>query len=69
MLAVEDTDEVMLVTKDGQIVRTPASGISTIGRATQGVRCIHLRSGDQLVAVAKVPSDAEEVGEEPEAKS
>ncbi|MGA1523228.1 MAG: DNA gyrase C-terminal beta-propeller domain-containing protein, partial [Planctomycetota bacterium] len=69
MLAVDDTDEVMLVTKDGQIVRTPASGISTIGRATQGVRCIQLRGGDQLVAVAKVPSDAEEVGEEPEAKS
>ena len=69
MLAVDDSDEVMLVTKDGQIVRTPASGISTIGRATQGVRCIQLRGGDKLVAVAKVPSDAEEDGAEPEVGS
>jgi DNA gyrase subunit A len=47
----------MMVTRNGQIVRTAASGISVIGRATQGVRCISLRDGDQLVACAKVPTD------------
>ena len=57
LLAVSDEDEVMMITKDGQIVRTAASGISVIGRATQGVRCISLNQGDKLVAVAIVPSE------------
>ncbi|MCC6785375.1 MAG: DNA gyrase subunit A [Planctomycetes bacterium] len=61
LLAVEDGDEVMLVTKLGQIVRTAATGISLIGRATQGVRCINIDEGDAVVSVAKVPR------EEPEA--
>lgn len=65
LVAVQDSDDVMMITKGGQIVRTSAKGISTIGRATQGVRCINLNQGDQLVALAKVPTeeDAEEVGE------
>ncbi len=61
LLAVRDVDEVMLITKDGQIVRTKVADISVIGRATQGVRCIALNDGDRLVSVARIPS------EEPEA--
>jgi DNA gyrase subunit A len=61
LLAVKDDDEVMMITKDGQIVRTKVGGISVIGRATQGVRCIALNGGDKLVSVARIPS------EEPEA--
>ena len=61
LLAVRDIDEVMLITKDGQIVRTKVADISVIGRATQGVRCIALNDGDRLVSVARIPS------EEPEA--
>jgi DNA gyrase subunit A len=57
LLAVSDDDDVMMITRDGQIVRTSASGISVIGRATQGVRCITLNQGDMLVAVAIVPSE------------
>ena len=61
LLAVKDDDEVMMITKDGQIVRTKCSEISVIGRNTQGVRCIALNEGDKLVSVARIPS------EEPEA--
>jgi DNA gyrase subunit A len=61
LLAVKDDDEVMMITKDGQIVRTKVSGISVIGRNTQGVRCIALNEGDKLVSVARIPN------EEPEA--
>lgn len=57
LLAVSETDDIMVVTKDGQIVRTPAGGISTIGRATQGVRCIALNEGDQVVSAAKIASE------------
>jgi len=61
LLAVKDDDEVMMITKDGQIVRTKVANISVIGRNTQGVRCIALNDGDKLVSVARIPS------EEPEA--
>ena len=67
LLAVDDGDEVMMITKDGQIVRTRVDGISIIGRNTQGVRCISLNSGDQLVSVAPIPREADEGAEEAEA--
>lgn len=65
LLAVTGEDEIMLITKLGQIVRTKAGDISVIGRATQGVRCISLNEGDELVSAARIPS--EEPEDEPEA--
>lgn len=68
LLSVTDDDEVMMITKDGQIVRTSVGGISVIGRNTQGVRCISLREGDKLVSVARIPKDeAGEVAEDGDA--
>ena len=61
---VSDEDELMLITKDGQIVRTSAKGVSVIGRATQGVRCIGLNGDDKVVGLAKIPN--EEVPEKAE---
>lgn len=63
LLAVDEDDEVMMVTREGQIVRTRASEISVIGRATQGVRCIKLQEGDVVVSCAKVPKEEPEVAE------
>jgi len=60
LLAVKDDDEVMMITKDGQIVRTKVANISVIGRNTQGVRCIALNDGDKLVSVARIPSEEPE---------
>jgi DNA gyrase subunit A len=57
LLAVADDDEVMLITKDGQIVRTKVDQISVVGRNTQGVRCIALNDGDKLVSVARIPRE------------
>jgi DNA gyrase subunit A len=57
MLAVQDTDELMMITQNGMSVRTPVAGISVIGRATQGVRLIHIEPGDRLVACAKVAAE------------
>jgi len=65
LLAVSDEDEVMMITKDGQIVRTKASEISVIGRNTQGVRCIALNEGDKLVSVARIPNEEPEAEAEP----
>ncbi|MFO1076650.1 MAG: DNA gyrase subunit A [Planctomycetota bacterium] len=67
LLAVKDDDEVMMITKDGQIVRTKVDGISVIGRNTQGVRCISLNDGDELVSVACIPNEEPELETPPAA--
>ena len=61
-LPVRDTDEIMLITVGGQMVRTSVKDIREIGRNTQGVKLIDLDKGDQLQAIAPVISEeAEEV--------
>jgi DNA gyrase subunit A len=66
---VVDDDEVMLITDGGKVLRCPVKGISTMGRATQGVRVMNLDSGERLVSMARVAErDEDEVsleGEEP----
>ena len=47
-------DDVMFITEAGMIVRTEVGAISTIGRNTQGVRLINLKSDDRLVAIEVV---------------
>ena len=56
---VED-DEVMLITDGGKVLRCPVKGISTMGRATQGVRVMNLDSGERLVSMARVAERDEE---------
>ncbi|MGC9453492.1 MAG: DNA gyrase subunit A [Phycisphaerae bacterium] len=52
--SVRDHDELMLITQAGMIVRIAAGEVSSMGRATQGVRLIRLREDDTLVGVARV---------------
>jgi DNA gyrase subunit A len=51
---VVDDDEVMLITDGGKVLRCPVSGISTMGRATQGVRVMKLKTGESLVSMARL---------------
>ena len=60
VLAVQPGDETMMTTIGGMVVRTPADGISEIGRATQGVRVIKLKDSDAVAACARVPREEEE---------
>ena len=50
---VVDDDELMLVTNGGKVLRCRVDTISTMGRATQGVRIMKLGAGEELVAVAR----------------
>jgi DNA gyrase subunit A len=52
--SVMSGDQVMLITQEGMITRTPVDGIREIGRSTQGVRLMNLEESDRLVAIAKV---------------
>ncbi len=54
-------EELLVITQQGKILRTPTSGIRTIGRATQGVRVIDLEGDDTVVSVALVDKDEEVV--------
>jgi DNA gyrase subunit A len=55
---VRESDEAMIVTQLGKIIRTRLDGVSRVGRATQGVRLIQLDEGDSVVSVAKLAEAA-----------
>lgn len=57
---VLDTDDLMIVTKNGLMIRMNVGGISTLGRNTQGVRVINLKSDDAIADVTRVVVDEEE---------
>jgi DNA gyrase subunit A len=59
-------DELMMITRQGVIIRLPVDGIRVIGRNTQGVRVMNLDSGDAVVDVARVVKE-DEGGTEPAA--
>ncbi len=62
-LGVQDIHDIMVGTKDGQLVRIPARTINTIGRGTQGVRIVRLNEGDTVTAAARVEAEPVEGGE------
>jgi len=59
-LPVRETDEIMVITAGGQMVRTFVKDIREAGRNTQGVKVIGLAEGDKLVAIAPVISEQQE---------
>jgi DNA gyrase subunit A len=59
---VSDDRELLLITEQGKILRTPAGDIRTIGRATQGVRLMDLDDGDKVVSVALVEREEDAPG-------
>ncbi|MGE5611621.1 MAG: DNA gyrase subunit A [Bacillota bacterium] len=63
MILVNDTDEVMLITQKGILMRTRVAEIRETGRNAQGVRLIKIDEGDRLVALAKVSPEEHEEAE------
>jgi DNA gyrase subunit A len=57
---VTEEDDLMIITDKGQVIRTKISGISLMGRATQGVRIIRLKDGEKVVAVENIVEEDEE---------
>lgn len=52
MKIVEENDELMIITEEGVVVRTPAEGVSQLGRSTQGVHIMNVADKDKVTAVA-----------------
>ena len=61
-LTVKETDEIMLITTGGQMVRTGVKDIREAGRNTMGVKLVNLDEGDKLQAIAPVVGEDNEGG-------
>jgi DNA gyrase subunit A len=65
-LIVRQHQELVFISQNGMVQRTSVSGISRMGRPTQGVKVMNLKSDDQVSAVALVvESDESEAAEPP----
>ena len=62
--AVCQDDDVLLITTEGIVMRTPCSYISVLGRITTGVKVMDLKDGVKVASFSKVKRDPEEPGED-----
>jgi len=60
MLKVLDTDDLIIITRDGTLIRISVADIRETGRAAQGVIILRLREGDAIASVASVPQTEED---------
>lgn len=58
---VKETDDIILISSDGTIIRLAVKDVSVLGRNTQGVTLMRMPEGVQLVSIAKVTDEEEEV--------
>ncbi len=61
LIDVRDTDELIMITAKGMVIRTPINTIRAIGRNTQGVKLFAVEEGDKLVSVARVAPEETKV--------
>src|SRR6202051_3559525 len=59
ILSVKEDTELMIITKQGQIIRIDSGGIRQAGRSTQGVRLVNVEEGDQVAAASLIPDAPE----------
>ncbi len=64
ILSVKDDTDLMIITKDGKIIRIESSEIRQAGRSTQGVRLVRMEEGDRVAAAGVIP-ETETVPEAP----
>ena len=61
MMEVVDTDELVIITTKGMVIRQGIKNLRVMGRNTQGVRVINLKEGDTIADIAKVISEDDDV--------
>ena len=54
---VDINDDIMIISKQGILIRMPVKGVSVIGRNTQGVRLMKLSPGDAVMSTAKIAKE------------
>jgi len=63
---VHETDEIMLISSDGTIIRMAVADISILGRATQGVTLMRTSEGNRVVSIARIETDEDDDGDDTE---
>jgi DNA gyrase subunit A len=64
ILSVKEDSDLMIVTKQGQIIRIDSGDIRKTGRSTQGVRLVNVEAGDQVAAASLIPDSEVVSGQE-----
>jgi DNA gyrase subunit A len=59
-VAVKDDDEIMLISDQGTLIRTAVSGVSSMGRNTQGVRLVSLGEGEKLAGLERIVEERDD---------
>ena len=59
LLLVHEDEDILLITDDGTIIRTPAADVRLCGRNTQGVRVMKLQEGSRVIGVARAEKEEE----------
>jgi DNA gyrase subunit A len=59
ILSVKEDTDLMIITKDGKIIRIESGEIRQAGRSTQGVRLVRMEEGDQVAAASVIPAEEE----------
>ena len=62
VLSVSENTDLMIITKDGKIIRLESGEIRQAGRSTQGVRLVRMEEGDQVAAASCIPESEDENG-------
>ena len=57
ILSVKEDTDLMIITRDGKIIRIESSEIRQAGRSTQGVRLVRMEEGDQVAAASVIPDE------------
>jgi len=65
ILSVKEDTDLMIITRDGKIIRLESGEIRQAGRSTQGVRLVRAEEGDQVAAASVIPEAENGNGEEP----
>jgi DNA gyrase subunit A len=59
-MKVEDCDDLVIITKDGMIIRQKVENIKTISRNTQGVRLINLKENDKVHDITRIQPEPDD---------
>jgi DNA gyrase subunit A len=65
ILSVKEDTDIMIITKDGKIIRLESGEIRQAGRSTQGVRLVKMEEGDRVAAAGVIPESDTENGGKP----
>jgi DNA gyrase subunit A len=61
VLSVKESTDLMIITKEGKIIRLESGEIRQAGRSTQGVRLVRMEDGDQVAAASVIPESGEDL--------